>query len=190
MPIYTFVAGSSITEANMRPRLFLPVAVVALTLAWVGSASAISISFIEPISPTADITVTTDLVGAAITTSPELASVSVSIPALVGLSLSTSIALREGSLTGPISDLLSVSLTSGTLSASFQSDAEAGLPGTPLVNLVETGLPQLALSVDLSSLVSLSITTQSDLDLAPVPSPARLDPNSSSVEGSARYGDA
>ncbi len=158
----------------MRPRLFLPVAVVALTLAWVGSASAISISFIEPISPTANITVTTDVLGATITTSPELASVSISSPALVGLSLSTAIALREGSLTGPISDLLTVSLASGTLSASFQSDAETGLPGTPLVNLVETGLPQLALSVDLSSLVSLSITTQSDLDLAPVPEPSTL----------------
>ena len=158
----------------MRPRLFLPVAVVALTLAWVGSASAISISFIEPISPTANITVTTDVLGATITTSPELASVSVSVPALVGLSLSAAIALREGSLTGPISDLLTVSLASGTLTASFQSDAEAGLPGTPLLNLVETGLPQLALSVDLSSLVSLSITTQSDLDLAPVPEPSTL----------------
>ena len=158
----------------MRPRLFLPVAVVALTLAWGGSASAISISFIEPISPTANITVTTDVLGATITTSPELASVSVSVPALVGLSLSAAIALREGSLTGPISDLVTVSLASGTLTASFQSDAEAGLPGTPLVNLVETGLPQLALSVDLSSVLSLSITTQSDLDLAPVPEPSTL----------------
>ena len=158
----------------MRPRWFLPLAVVALTLAWVGSANAISISFIEPISPTANIGVTTDLVGATITTSPELASVSISVPALVGLSLSAAIALREGSLTGPISDLVTVSLASGTLTASFQSDAEAGLPGTPLVNLVETGLPQLALSVDLSSVLSLSITTQSDLDLAPVPEPSTL----------------
>jgi hypothetical protein len=118
--------------------------------------------------------VTTDLVGATITTSPELASVSVSVPALVGLSLSAAIALREGSLAGPISDLVTVSLASGTLTASFQSDAEAGLPGTPLVNLVETGLPQVALSVDLSSVLSLSITTQSDLDLAPVPEPSTL----------------
>ncbi len=163
----------------MRPRLLLPLAVMALTLAWVSSASAISISFIEPISPTANITVTTDLVGATILTSPELASVSIAVPALVGLSLSTAIALREGSLTGPISDLLTVSLASGTLSASFQSDAEAGLPGTPLVNLVETGLPQLALSVQLGTLASLNITTQSDLaeggdNLAPVPEPATL----------------
>jgi hypothetical protein len=35
-------------------------------------------------------------------------------------------------------------------------------------------LPQLALSVDLSSVVSLNITTQSDLDLAPVPEPSTL----------------
>jgi len=164
---------------KMRPRLLLPLAVMALTLAWVSSASAISISFIEPISPTANITVTTDLVGATILTSPELASVSIAVPALVGLSLSTAIALREGSLTGPISDLLTVSLASGILSASFQSDAEAGLPGTPLVNLVETGLPQVALSVQLGTLASLNITTQSDLaeggdNLAPVPEPATL----------------
>ena len=164
----------------MRPRLLLPLAVMALTLAWVSSASAISISFIEPISPTANITVTTDLVGATILTSPELASVSISVPALVGLSLSAAIALREGSVTGPISDLLTVSLTSsGVLTASFQSDAEAGLPGTPLVNLVETGLPQVALSVELGTLASLNITTQSDLaeggdNLAPVPEPSTL----------------
>jgi PEP-CTERM motif len=158
----------------MRPRLLLPLAIMVLTLGWVGSASAISISFIEPISPTASIGVTTDLVGATITTSPELASVSISSPAPVGLSLSAAIALREGSLTGPISDLLTVSLASSTLTASFQSDAETGLPGTPLVNLVENGLPQLALSVDLSSVVSLNITTQSDLDLAPVPEPSML----------------
>ncbi len=82
-------------------------------------------------------------------------------------------------MTGPISDLLTVSLASGILSASFQSDAEAGLPGTPLVNLVETGLPQLALSVQLGTLASLTITTQSDLaeggdNLAPVPEPSTL----------------
>jgi hypothetical protein len=155
---------------------------MALALAWVSSASAISISFIEPISPTDNITVTTDLgVGATILTSPELASVSISIPALVGLSLSAAIALREGSVTGPISDLLTVSLTSaGVLTASFQSDAEAGLPGTPLANLVETGLPQVALSVGLGPLASLTITTQSDLaeggdnNLAPVPEPSTL----------------
>jgi hypothetical protein len=154
-------------------------AVVALTLAWVSSASAISISFIEPISPTANIIVTTDILGATITTSPESASVSISVPALIGLSASAAIALREGSLTGPISDLITLSLAGGTLSASFQSDAEAGLPGTPLVNLVETGLPQVVLSLQLSELVSLSITAQSGLDeggdsLAPIPEPATL----------------
>jgi hypothetical protein len=154
-------------------------AVVALTLAWISSASAISISFIEPISPTANIIVTTDILGATITTSPEFASVSVSAPALLGLSASAAIALREGSLTGPISDLITLSLAGGTLSASFQSDAEAGLPGTPLLNLVETGLPQVVLSLQLSELVSLSITAQSGLDeggdnLAPVPEPSTL----------------
>jgi hypothetical protein len=154
-------------------------AVVALTLAWVGPARAISISFIEPISPTANITVTTDLAGATIITSPESASVSIAVPALAGLSLSASIALREGSLTGPISDLITFSLAGGTLSTSFQSDGEAGLPGTPLLNFVETGLPQTVLSLQLGPLASLTITAQSGADeggdnLAPVPEPSTL----------------
>jgi hypothetical protein len=107
-------------------------------------------------------------------TSPESASVGVSIPALVGLSLSAGVALREGALTGPISDVLTVDITNGFLHATFQSDTELPLPPNPgLVNVVENGLPQPAFSLGLGE-IALSITTQSDLDLAPVPEPSTL----------------
>jgi len=81
----------------MIPRLLLPLAVVALTLGWATSASAISISFIEPTSETANISATTDLLNATVTTSPELASINALIPTLVGVSISTPLAfaLRE-----------------------------------------------------------------------------------------------
>jgi hypothetical protein len=42
------------------------------------------------------------------------------------------------------------------------------------VNLVESGVPQLALSLTLANIATLSVTTQSDLDLAPVPEPSTL----------------
>ncbi len=142
----------------MRPRLLLPLAVVALTLAWATSASAFSISFIEPISPTANISATTDLLNATVTTSPEL------------------FALREGTITGPISDLLTISMTNGSLTASFQSDAETGLSGTPDLNAIETTLPQLFTLgvVSATGSATFAFTFQSDLDLAPVPEPATL----------------
>jgi PEP-CTERM motif len=159
----------------MKIRLVFLLLFVAVVFGWVVPVSALQISFLEPISPTANIAATTDIVGATITTSPELASVSATIVGVdLDSTLSRSVALREGSLTGPISDLLTVSLTtSGALTATFQSDTESPLTGTPLVNLVETGLPQLALSLDLDD-VGLMITTQSDLDLAPVPEPSTL----------------
>jgi PEP-CTERM motif len=159
----------------MKTRVFLPLILVAVTLAWAGSATAASISFLEPISPTANIMVATDILGASITTSPELASVTATVVGVdIDSPLSASVALREGSLTGPISDLLTVSLsTSGSLTATFQSDTETPLTGTPLVNLVENGLPQIAFTAELDD-VGLTITTQSDLDLAPVPEPGAL----------------
>lgn len=159
----------------MKRRGVLPLVVAALTLAWVGSASALSISFIEPISPTENISVTTDIVGATVMTSLESASVTATIAGVdLDLPVATSVALREGALTGPISDLLTVNLTtSGALTATFQSDTETPLTGTPLVNLVETGLPQVAFSLELDD-VGLTITTQSDVDLAPVPEPSTL----------------
>ena len=42
------------------------------------------------------------------------------------------------------------------------------------MNLVESGVPQLALSLTLANIATLSVTTQSDLDLAPVPEPSTL----------------
>src|SRR6266478_2744504 len=153
----------------MRPRLLLPLAVVALTLAWATSASAFSISFIEPISPTANISATTDLLNATVTTSPELASISALIPTLPGESLPPLVfALREGTITGPISDLLTISMTNGSLTASFQSDAETGLSGTPDLNAIETTLPQLFTLGVVSATggsATFAFTFQSDLDL-------------------------
>ena len=150
---------------------------MALTLAWATSASAFSISFIEPISPTANISATTDLLNATVTTSPELASISALIPTLPGESLPPLVfALREGTITGPISDLLTISMTNGSLTASFQSDAETGLSGTPDLNAIETTLPQLFTLgvVSATGSATFAFTFQSDLDLAPVPEPATL----------------
>ena len=163
----------------MRPRALLPLAVVALTLAWATSASAFSISFIEPVSETANISATTDLVNATVTTSPELASISAVIPGLPGVSFAPlAFALREGAITGPISDLVTISMTNGSLTASFQSDAETGLSvsGTPVLNAIETTVPQLFTLIVASEVGSatFAITLQSDLDLAPVPEPSTL----------------
>jgi PEP-CTERM motif-containing protein len=165
----------------MRPRLLLPLAVVALTLAWATSASAFSISFIEPISPTDNISATTDLGHATVTTSPELASISAFIPTLSGVSLAPlAFALREGPVdSAPISDLVTISITNGSVTASFQSDTETGLSGpTPVLNATEATFPQLftltLLAADFSEIATFAITVQSDLDLAPVPEPSTL----------------
>ena len=121
-------------------KILVPLIIVGLVLVGVGPASALMISFVEPISPTANILVTTDIAGSVIMTSPESASLNVTIVGLVlPEPISASIALREGSLTGPISDLLTVSLaTNGALSASFTSDpvTEGPLPGSPLVRAI------------------------------------------------------
>jgi len=183
---------------KMGPRLLPLLVVVALSLAWVGSASAVAISLsFTDLIPGADVVVggvpgvggVPPLTGVPVTlvTSPELATVS------FGNVTGSSTVLAAVALTEPgssaISDLVTVSAF-GTLGAqvSFQSDAEAGLtipPGILSITtfLPETGLPQLALSqsVSLGTLLSLdfAITLQSDLDsggngLAPVPEPATL----------------
>ena len=159
----------------MNVRLLVSGLLAAMTVAWAGGATAATISFIEPISPTANIMVTTDIAGATIMTSPELAGVTATVPGVdIEVPISASVALREGSLTGPISDLLTVSLsTSGSLSATFRSDTDTPLTGTALVSLVENGLPQIAFTATLDD-IGLTIRTQSDLDLAPVPEPATL----------------
>jgi len=163
----------------MKGRVFLPLILVAVTLAWVGSAGAFSISFIEPSSPTANIMVTTDISGSTIiTTGPESASLSGSVPSLGTLAVSTIIDLHEGSLTGPVSDRLNVLLSpSGMLQVFFGSDSEVPFTGVGNQHLVETGLPQLAFASTFGGGLpdpetSLFITVQSDLD--PVPEPSTL----------------
>lgn len=159
-------------------RLCLPVALVAVVLAWSGSASALTISFIESGSETGNIVVTTDIAGATVTTSPESATLTATIPGVALTSpLSASVALRDGSLTGPISDILTVTVsTSGALTATFQSDSsENPLSGSPQVSLIETGLPQATFFAELAPEIGLHITTQSDLDpVQPIPEPSTL----------------
>jgi hypothetical protein len=72
-------------------RTLLPFILIAVTLAWVGSASALAISFLEPISPTSNITVSVlDLTAiGVISTSPELASLTVGTAGSVALSVTT-----------------------------------------------------------------------------------------------------
>lgn len=65
----------------------------------------------------------------------------------------------------------------GSLTASFQSDAEAGLSGTPDRNAIETTLPQLFTLGVVSATggsATFAFTFQSDLELAPVPEPSTL----------------
>jgi hypothetical protein len=175
----------------MKARTLLPFILIAVTLAWVGSASALSISFLEPISPSSNITVSVlDLTAiGVISTSPELASLTVgtattssTVLAQVGLTQPGSMH-REGGGAG-VSDLLTLrtflaptGLPVG-FRVSFESDGERGVdkPAGSIVLIPETGLPQLALSgtflLPVVGSVALSVTTQSDLD--PVPEPSTL----------------
>jgi hypothetical protein len=160
---------------------------MALTLGWVGSASAISISLsFTDLVPGANIVVggvpvingvpqlpaPFSAVPIGVFTSPELATVS------FGNVTGPSIVVAAVALTEPgssaISDLVTVRAF-GTLGAqvSFQSDTEVGLtipPGIVSITtlLPETGLlqPALSSSVSLGQLLSLefAISLQSDLD--------------------------
>ena len=156
----------------------VPLIIVGLVLVAVGPASALMISFTEPVEGTANIIVATDIPGSMIMTSLESASLSAQlVGSVIPEPVSMLIALREGSLTGPISDLLSVSLSiTGALSASFTSDSEMPLTGSPTVSLVETGFPQPAFSMSLGALLgSLAISIQSDLDpITTTPEPSTL----------------
>ncbi len=155
----------------------VPLIIVGLVLVAVGPASALMISFTEPVEGTANIIVATDIPGSMIMTSLESATLSAAIVgAVIPAPVSVLIALREGSLTGPISDLLSVSLSiTGALSASFTSDSETPLTGSPTASLVETGLLQSAFSTSLGPLGSLAISIQSDLDpITTTPEPSTL----------------
>jgi hypothetical protein len=175
----------------MKCRVCLSLILVAVTLAWVGSASALSISFLEPISPTGniDVSVMNLSVPFVVSTSPESASLT------VGTVTTSSTLLARVALTQPgsmhmegggqgVSDLLELRTFSAPTGApagfqvSFQSDGETGIPnpGGLTAVLVETGLEQLLLSGTFSlpvvGSVDLTVTGRSDLD--PVPEPATL----------------
>ena len=145
----------------MKCRVCLSLILVAVTLAWVGSASALSISFLEPISPTGniDVSVMNLSVPFVVSTSPESASLT------VGTVTTSSTLLARVALTQPgsmhmegggqgVSDLLELRTFSAPTGApagfqvSFQSDGETGIPnpGGLTAVLVETGLEQLLLS--------------------------------------------
>jgi len=175
----------------MKVRVLLPLILVAVTLAWVGSASALSISFIEPISPTGnvDVSVLNLTAVGTIATAPESASVTVgtvtassSVLAAVGLTQPGSMHMEGGG--AGISDLIILRTFSSVtglpvgFQVSFQSDTETGIPnpGNLTKTIVETGLPQTVLSgafvLPVVGSVDLTVTAQSDLD--PVPEPSTL----------------
>src|ERR1700737_4021083 len=172
----------------MSARLLCALIIVAVTLGWAGSASAVSISFIEPASETASILMSTDISGT-LFTSPEFASLTVgggrdSSPVLAPVALTPPGSMHmEGGGAG-VSDLLTLRTfstpTSGPVGfqVSFQSDAEIGIPnpGGLTAVLVETGLEQLLFSGTFSlpvvGSVDLTVTGRSDLE--PVPEPATL----------------
>ena len=170
----------------MRPRLLLALTVVALTLAWVGSANAVSISLsFTDLVPGADIVVDgvpALPVGVPVTvfTSPELARVTIGTQTTT--STTTSVGLREPG-TSLLSDRVTLQVyTLATLPVGFQvafeSDAETALSGTGLID--ETGLPQIALqsslSVPLVGSIDLTVNLQSDLENggSTVPEPSTL----------------
>jgi len=172
----------------MSARLLFALILVAVTLAWAGSASAVSISFIEPASGTGSILLSTDISGT-LFTSPEFASLTVggvtdssTVLARVALTQPGSMHMEGGG--AGVSDLLTLRTfstpTSGPVGfqVSFQSDAEIGIPnpGGLTAVLVETGLEQLLLSGTFSlpvvGSVDLTVTGRSDLE--PVPEPATL----------------
>jgi hypothetical protein len=171
---------------------------MALTLGWVGSASAVSISLsFTDLIPGANVVVggVPGLNGVpplpvpipiVVSTTPELATVS--FGNVTGLfTVPASVALTEPGAPSHISDLVSVRLFAAGAQVRFESDSEASLtlpPGIVTLLLPETGLPQIALhqefSISIGGLVPLSldltVNTASDLDngLAPVPEPSTL----------------
>jgi hypothetical protein len=164
---------------------------MALSLGWVGSASAISISLsFTDLIPGADVVVggVPGLNGVpplpvpipiAVSTTPELATVS--FGNVTGLfTVPASVALTEPGAPSHISDLVSVRLFAAGAQVRFESDSEASLtlpPGIATLLLAETGLPQIALTQTVAVpglTLDFTINTQSDLDLAPVPEPSTL----------------
>jgi hypothetical protein len=167
-------------------RWLLVPALIGLVFVWVVPAWAFSISFLEPISETAIIVVSTDFLNPFVGVGPEGAGVIASdgpgvfvgapiVTASVGL-------LEPGTL--QVSDILSISIVSPggviQVQATFQSDfGESALsppPGGFTSTLIENGLPQVAFSTSLPLVgggsFDLTVTTQSDLE--PVPEPITM----------------
>jgi len=175
----------------MRSRLIFPLVFAALTLAWVCSASAISISFIEPASETGNIFVGTDTSGTVVA-NPESASFTFGtvtsgvlhppvVLAQVGLIQPGSMHM-EGGGTG-VSDLLTLRVFFDPFDGfpvgfqvSFQSDTETGIPnpGNLTATIVETGLDQVLLSRTFPGFIDGNVTVTGRSDLEPVPEPATL----------------
>lgn len=168
-------------------QLFVPLALIGVCSVGTAPASAAAISFSEATDP---ITVTTDIVGATITTSSESASLSLGTVTGTSTLLFRRQMTNQGTMTGEggengVSDILELdSFVSGTTTvgflATFRSDPETvpemGLPPlgnfpntTTNGNLLETGALQLltppgGLSVTLPGLggVNLAVSAQSD----------------------------
>jgi hypothetical protein len=171
-------------------QMFVPLALIGVCSVWTTPASAAAISFSEATDP---ITVTTDIVGATITTSSESASLSLGT---VGTPSASTLIFRrqmtnQGTMTAEgggngVSDILQLDsfVSDGTtvgFLATFRSDPETvpemGLTpegnfpnSTTNGNLLETGALQLltppGFTVTLPGLgsVSLAVSAQSDAD--------------------------
>ena len=184
-------------------QLFVPLALIGVCLLGTTPASAVVISFSEDPNGTAPIGVTTDIMGAIITTSIESASLSLGT-VTGGPGPSTLLFRRQmtnmGTMTGEgggggVSDVLELdsflSANGATLGfrATFQSDTETGISPPPgnfpagVTNLLENGMLQLltpaGFSVTLPGVagpVALAVSAQSDATEGPprVPEPSTL----------------
>ena len=141
-------------------QLFVPLALIGVYLLGTTPASAAVISFSEDPNGTASIAVTTDIVGATITTSVESASLSLGTVTGPSTLLFRRQMTNMGAMTGEgggggVSDVLEldsfVSPAGATVGflATFQSDSETGISPPPgnfpagVTNLIEDGTLQL-----------------------------------------------
>lgn len=134
--------------------LLLPAAVSALLVVWCGPVSALSISFVER-PPDFEISASTDIPVAVVTTGPGLATVNATVPGVLGgTGTSMAIGLLDPG-TGLLIDLVTVSVSQGTADSigivvSYQStDSPPLLPpaGGLTASTLETGLVQNVLAL-------------------------------------------
>jgi hypothetical protein len=180
--------------------LFVPMALIGVCLVGTTPASAAFISFSEDPNDTAPIAVTTDLTNATITTSSELALLSLGDVTGLGEPIFVRQMTNMGTMTGEsgvngVSDVLFLELFSGFLDqlvgfrAIFESDSETGIsppPGnfclvgimgcnTNVTNLLENGSLQLltppGFSVILPGLGLVDLAVSARSDAAEVPGP-------------------